>query len=542
MLGLVSILLGVSMAFSLPWAVPLFGGDWEVERQGFLGLVFSMFVCFIVGFTLRWFDRKSSTQLFRKEAMAVVGLSWLLATVLGALPYLLAHVERAPNVPMSTIDAMFEAQSGFSTTGATVLSELEDRRMVPRCILFWRSSTHYLGGLGIMVLFVAILGQGSAGKAMMRAEMPGPSSANPKARMQETAWVLFLIYSGLNVLLCLLLMLEGVPIFDAICHAFGTMATGGFSTYNASVGHFITDPELNGPLIEMTITCFMFLAGTNFILLYLLLRGELKQVFRDPEWRTYMLILGIATLVIFFSGLAHDDFDQIGTSDIPVTRQEKIEENILPENQQEDLSEKVPLMQSFRFSVFQTVSIMTTTGFCTDEFENWNALSRCILLVLMFVGGCAGSTGGGIKVIRFLFAFKILRQEVELAFHPNVVRPIQLGGKVVHLPHARKRILAYFLITILIFVVAWGLLLAIEPNSTWEKSEIPLDQKLVDSGSSIAATLNNIGPGLGLIGARQNYGNFTQPSKFMFIWLMMLGRLELFVILSLFFPAFWHTH
>jgi trk system potassium uptake protein TrkH len=542
MLGLVSILLGVSMAFSLPWATPLFGGDWQFERQGFWGLVDSMLVCFVVGFMLRWFGRKSSTQLFRKEAMAVVGLSWILATMLGALPYLLAQVERAPNVPMSTIDAMFEAQSGFSTTGATVMSELEDRRMIPRCILFWRSSTHYLGGLGIMVLFVAILGQGSAGKAMMRAEMPGPSSANPKARMQETAWILFWIYSGLNILLCLLLILEGVPVFDSICHAFGTMATGGFSTYNASVGHFITDPELNGPLIEMTITFFMFLAGTNFILLYLVLVGKMKQVLRDPEWRAYVSILAVATLVIFFSGLVHGDFDQIGTSDIPVTRHQEIKENILSEQQQEAMPEEVPMGQAFRFSIFQTVSIMTTTGFCTDEFENWNSLSRCVLLVLMFVGGCAGSTGGGIKVIRYLFAFKILRQEVELAFHPNVVRPIQMGGKVVHLPHARKRILSYFLLIIMIFVISWGLLLAIEPNSTWEKSEIPIDQKLIDSGSSIAATLNNIGPGLGLIGARQNYGNFTQISKFMFIWLMMLGRLELFVILSLFFPAFWHTH
>jgi len=243
LLGLVAVLLGGTMAFSLPWALE----NWEVERHGFFGLLGAMAVCFVVAGVLRFIGRREHGQLFRKEAMAVVGLSWILATVLGALPFVFSGTCRAPGVPMTPVDAMFEAQSGFSTTGATVLTELEDPTVVPRCILFWRSSTHLLGGLGIIVLFVAILGQGSAGKALMRAEMPGPSQSTPQARMQHTAWVLFVIYACLNVVLTLFLLLEGLSLFDSLCHAFGTMATGGFSTYNASVGHFASSPTSTTP-------------------------------------------------------------------------------------------------------------------------------------------------------------------------------------------------------------------------------------------------------------------------------------------------------
>ncbi|NQT13003.1 MAG: TrkH family potassium uptake protein, partial [Planctomycetes bacterium] len=204
LLGLVAVLIGGSMVFSLPWAI--FLGRWEDERGGFFGLLAAIVVCVAVGAALRYFGRHAKGHLFRKEAMAVVGLSWILATVLGGLPFVFSGAYRAPDVPMTFVDAMFEAQSGFSTTGATVLTELEEPTLVPRCILFWRSSTHFLGGLGIIVLFVAILGQGSAGKALMRAEMPGPSHSTPQARMQHTALVLFLIYAGLNAALAIVLL------------------------------------------------------------------------------------------------------------------------------------------------------------------------------------------------------------------------------------------------------------------------------------------------------------------------------------------------
>ncbi|NQU25353.1 MAG: TrkH family potassium uptake protein [Candidatus Nealsonbacteria bacterium] len=319
LLALVAMLIGGSMAFSLPWAYWAPNAVWKYERQGFLALLGSMAICFTVGGALRYLGRNGTGQLFRKEAMAVVGLSWVLATILGALPFALSGTRVTPERSMSMftvdgfVDAMFESQSGFSTTGATVLTDLEvpddgTGPLVARCILFWRSSTHFLGGLGIIVLFVAILGQGSAGKALMRAEMPGPSSSTPQARMQHTAWVLFLIYSGLNASLAVLLMLEGLSPFDAICHAFGTMATGGFSTYNASVGHFAAVGDPHAPLIEMTITVFMVLAGTNFMLMYWVLIGQPRQMLADVEWRTYICVILAVTVLVVGFGLYCGDF------------------------------------------------------------------------------------------------------------------------------------------------------------------------------------------------------------------------------------------
>lgn len=529
LLGLVASLIGATMVFSLPWA--FLEGDWanSRERSGFFGLLGAIAICLIVGAMLRRFGRNAQGQLFRKEAMAVVGLSWVLATILGGLPFWLSGTYRTPEIHMSLVDAMFESQSGFSTTGATVLSELQDPELVARCILFWRSSTHYLGGLGIIVLFVAILGQGSAGKALMRAEMPGPSHSTPQARMQHTAWVLFLIYSGLNGVLALALWLQKIPLFDSLCHAFGTMATGGFSTYNASVGHFTTDPNLNGTMIEMTIVAFMILAGTNFMLLYWMLIRQPGKLFGDLEWRSYMAIIVTVTAIVLVAGLIHGDFDQYGTSNLAIN------------GGQADRSEHARIFDGFRYSLFQVVSIMTTTGFCTDEFEKWNSLSVGLLLTLMFIGGCAGSTGGGMKVIRHLLIVKVLKLETEQAFHPRVVRPLRIAGEPVEDQSLRKSILVYFGLVTVIFVASWLFTLGVEPDSTWTVYEHDVDHKLIDSASCVAATLNNIGPGLGVVGARQNYGGFSVPSKLLFIWLMMLGRLEIFVILVLFVPSFWRS-
>ena len=529
LLGLLANLIGGTMLFSLPWA--FLEGDWSMarERDGFYGLLAAIAVCLVVGAILRRIGKKSEGQLFRKEAMAVVGLSWVLATILGGLPFWFSETLRAPDTPMSLVDSMFESQSGFSTTGATVLSELQNPNMVPRCILFWRSSTHYLGGLGIIVLFVAILGQGSAGKALMRAEMPGPSHSTPQARMQHTAWVLFLIYSGLNGILALALWVQRIPLFDSLCHAFGTMATGGFSTYNASVGHFATDPNLNGAMIEMTIVLFMVLAGTNFMLLYWMAVRQPAKLFGDLEWRTYIAIIAIVTAIVLVAGLVHGDFNQYGTSDLAV------------DGGWDEDSQQFRVFHGFRYSLFQVVSLMTTTGFCTDEFENWNSLSVGLLLTVMFVGGCAGSTGGGMKVIRHILFVKVLRLEVEQAYHPSVIRPLRIAGEPVEDQSLRKNILVYFGLVLIIFMASWLFTLGVEPDSTWTGYEHDVDHKLIDSASCVAATLNNIGPGLGVVGARQNYGGFSVPSKLLFTWLMMLGRLEIFVILVLFVPSFWRS-
>ncbi len=506
-LGLISLLLGGSMAFSLPWALPPLSGG-EFETRGFFGLLASMVVCFALGGTLKYLGRGPRTRLFRKEAMAIVGLSWLLATVLGALPYLFSGTMYDAEHRVTVADAIFESQSGFSTTGATILTNLDDPELVPHCILFWRSSTHFLGGLGIVVLFVAILGQGSAGKAMMRAEVPGPSFESHQARVQHTAWMLCVIYLSLNAILTVLLWMEGLTVFDALCHAFGTMATGGFSTHNASAGWFATQPGLNGPLIEMTLTFFMVLAGTNFVLIYFVALGQPGRLFADIEWRIYIGFMVVVTILVVSFGLYRSDFPT--------------------------------LLDAIRFGLFQVVSIMTTTGYGTHDFDEWNSYGRGVLFLLMFVGGCAGSTGGGLKVIRHVLLLKVLLLQIEQAFRPSVVRPVRLSGH--SLPEElRTSIPMYFAAILVIFVFSWMAVVTFEPDATWTGQGRPIEDKLIDSASGVAATLNNIGPGLGTVGATQNYAHFSQLSKLLFTFLMMVGRLEVYVILVLFVPAFWRS-
>lgn len=621
LLGVIAILIGVTMLASLPWAHPALGHRIEeasdlkmaFESSGFSALIYSIVICLVVGSGLLWMGRRASGQMYRKEAMAVVGLSWVLATILGALPFYFSGTLRGPSirihgksqppqiidstallrevwrnksvlstaefeavsrlvvagargleevdlnaietfgsemlsstlrqladgdpdwqasllfpedegpagrsgtyrirwVPMNLCDCLFESQSGFSTTGATVISDLEDFRLVPHCILFWRSSTHFLGGLGIIVLFVAVLGHGSAGKALMRAEMPGPSKEGARSRMQQTAWLFAAMYVGLNVALSVILVTLGLSVFDAICHAFGTMATGGFSTYNSSVGHF------KSASIDYTIIAFMILAGSNFTLLYLMMIGKPRALLKDIEWRTYMgVIFGLLLFVVVVGMYRHDfvDNEQLDGRSVGFFDH---------------------LSLAIRHGLFQIVAIITTTGFGTHDFDSWNSASRGALFVLMFAGGCAGSTGGGLKIIRHILFFKILRLEIEHAYHPSVVRPLRLGGEPVEDQQLRRNILVYFALVLVIFVISWMVLVAVEPDATWGSDA---QHKLVDAASAVSATLNNIGPGLGTVGATQNYGHFTSFAKLLFTWLMMLGRLELYVILVLFVPGFW---
>lgn len=605
-LGVIAMLISITMLFSLPWAYPSWGtrlaidvpGNGDFESSGFYALSESILICAAAGLLLIGIGGRTSGVLYHKEAMAVVGFAWILATVLGGLPFYLSGTFRGPSmrvdddqgyiyvhrdawfatshwVPkyelsydqrnsvkqlidvgangvaetdldesdratlrrlvandpdfarlillpstddnqlenfrivwlrMSFTDSLFESQSGFSTTGATVISDLEDPRLVSHCILFWRSSTHFLGGLGIIVLFVVILGRGSAGKALMRNEVPGPSQDSAEARMQHTAQVFAGIYVLLTIVLAGLLNLCGLSWFDALCHSFGTMATGGFSTYNASVGHF------DSPLIDSLIVLFMVLAGMNFTLLYFLLRGMPSTMLKDPEWRTYIGIIVVATIVVvclgFYMGELTDDSGQRSW------------------------------FSALRYGLFQVVSIMTTTGYGTDDFDSWNNFSRGVLFLLMFVGGCAGSTGGGIKVIRWLLLTKILGLELERAHHPRVVRTLRVGERSVDDDNLRKNIPVYFAVVGVISIVSWLIVVGVEPDSTWAGQE---QHKLIDSASAVAATLNNIGPGFGTVGATQNYGHFSMTSKLLFTVLMMLGRVEVFAILVLLMPSFWRT-
>ncbi|MEZ6096948.1 MAG: TrkH family potassium uptake protein [Pirellulaceae bacterium] len=612
-LGQLSLLLSGFMLLCVVWAFPFLGQRTDpsivsdrFEWAGFWGLLASSGVSAFAGILFYAWGRNAELKIYRKEAMAIVGLGWLLATFLGALPFVFSGTKMGPRVRladngdvyvsssrwklwnswdqiiditdperdvirellsagaeglsardlelrledrdvrqiirtlqardelqhflflpgeggnwvpadraahyrlrwkrMGLIDAMFESQSGFSTTGATVITHLEDPDSTPNCILFWRASTHFLGGLGIIVLFVALLGQGSVGKTLMRAEMPGPTKEGSTARMQHTAWLFAAVYVGLNVVLAIIYMALNMTAYDAICHAFATMATGGFSTYNASLGHFEKLAGVSGAAVDYITIIFMILAATNFFLIYLALIGKVRILTDDSEWRGFMAIIGLSTLAIVIVGLMHAD-----------------------------LSMGTPL-DAVRYGLFQVVSIMTTTGFCTTDFDQWHSLSKGLLLLLMFVGGCSGSTGGGMKVIRHLLFAKILRIEIEHSFHPRVVRLLRVGGKAVEDQELRRGIMVYFGLVGLIFALSWLFVLAVEPDSTWNQTQ---ESRLIDGASAVIATLNNVGPGIGVVGATMNYANFSGITKCLFILLMMLGRLEIYPILVLFMPQFW---
>lgn len=506
------------MFMSLPWAFPLFGQAQTFESDGFWGIVCSIAVSLFGGVVLWGFGKHSSGTVLRKEAFAVVGCGWLLAGLLGSLPYLLSGTERAPGVPMTVADAVFESISGFTTTGASVLTELEDPSVVPRCVLFWRSFTHWLGGMGIVVLFVAILGQlGVGGKALMRREVPGPINETVRPRVQETATLMWGIYVSLSALLAFLLWLEGLTFYDALCHSFGTMATGGFSTFNSSVAHF-SSPEFEGAtlwgysLVEFTILTFMFIAGVNFTLYFLVVKNIAARtdspatwfapISKDPEFRAYCGIL-VAVAVLLTLSLTRNDVYSVG--------------------------------ESVRHAAFTSLTITTTTGFGTADFAQWPEFCKALILMLMFVGGCAGSTGGGAKVIRIVLMAKIAWMQLERAYRPNLVKPVRIGQTPID-EEVRVDVLGYMMLLFLLAAIGWGVIITIEPSTPWGGDE---SHKLLDSASAVISSLNNIGPGLGAFGPKSNFASLTDASKLVLSFLMLLGRLEIYAVLVLLLPSFW---
>ncbi|MEZ6129919.1 MAG: TrkH family potassium uptake protein [Planctomycetaceae bacterium] len=527
MLGYLSLLIGGAMLVALPWSFPACGQTLTFERASFIGMLQAIAVCAVTGIGLLLAGRNARDSMLRKEAFAVVGLGWLLSGMLGGLPYLLTPTFRVPGVTMSVCDAVFESISGFTTTGASVLTQLEVPpgiadcesaavtgriAYVPRSVLFWRSFTHWLGGMGIIVLFVAILGQlGAGGKALMRREVPGPLTDSVRPRVRETAMLMWSIYLVLTVVMTLILLLQGLNVFEALCHTFGTLATGGFSTRNASVGAF------QSGTLEFIVIVFMILAGTNFNLYYLLLRrsshssrhglrDRLGVFLSDPEYRTYIAFISISTLmltVVLMSTGVYSTFSA-----------------------------------SLRHAAFNAVAVMTTTGFGTEDFSVWPEFARALLVLLMFVGGCSGSTGGGVKVIRFIVLWKVLKLEAERAFRPNLVQPIRIAGRRLD-DSVGRDVLVYFCLICVIFATSWLLLIAFEPGTQWQGETSA--EKLIDCAGAVASTLNNIGPGLGICGPKGNYTAFSEASKALLTLLMLLGRLELFAIIVLFTSGFWRV-
>jgi trk/ktr system potassium uptake protein len=525
-LGLLSLLIGASMTLSLPWSFPACGQARSFEQATFRGMCMSILACWAVGLLLWLVGRKAKGTVLRKEALAVVGLGWLMCGLLGATPFLLTPTFRLPGIAMSPVDAAFESISGFTTTGASVLTQLEvppdvsdceaaalsgQIAYVPRSVLFWRSFTHWLGGMGIIVLFVAILGQlGAGGKAMMRREVPGPLSDNVRPRVRETAVLMWVIYLSLSGILCIALMFAGMHLFDALCHTFGTMATGGFSTSNSSIGGFASAP------LELLIIVFMVAAGTNFNLYYALFHkshttevrfpARLKKVARDPELQAYLgiIVMAVAAIAVLLRINA-----SYGSS-----------------------------ITCVRHALFNVVSIMTTTGYGTEDYVEWPELSQALLLLLMFVGGSSGSTGGGIKVIRMIVLWRVLRIEAERAFRPNVVRPLRIAGHRIP-DEVGRNVLVYMCLIMVIAATSWLWLVGLEPVDQWVDRPPAATGQMMDCASAVAATLNNIGPGFGVCGPAGNYTGFSDAGKCLLTALMLLGRLELYAILVFFVPSFW---
>ena len=417
-------------------------------------------------------------RIGNREGMAITTLGWTACALFGALPFLLAGSLRTP------ADAVFETMSGLTTTGATVLADVEAQS---HAILFWRSFLHWLGGMGIVVLSIALLpGLQVGGSQLFRAEVPGPLPDRLEPRIRETARRLWGIYILLTVGQTVLLRLFGMSLFDAVTHTFGTVATGGFSTANKSLEAW------NSPAIHLTVTAFMFLAGMNFTLHYRALRGDLQPISKDDELKTYAGIVLAAIALISLDLLAHSSYG---------------------------------LWNTLRHSAFQVVSVITTTGFTTVNYDVWPPLSRAILLLLMFVGGSAGSTGGAIKVVRVNVLAKHSIRELKRAVYPRRVTVIRLNGKAVP-EEVSSAVLAFVILYLSVFLLA---MLAM--------SAMGLD--FVSAVGAVAATLGNIGPGFGLVGPACNYSAVPAMGKWLLSFCMLVGRLEVYTVLSMLVPGFW---
>jgi trk system potassium uptake protein TrkH len=471
-LGLLVLFLGLSMA--VPLAVSM-----VFEDGGADALALSMAASSVAGLLLFLSTRsREEVQLGHRDGAAIVALGWALAGLVGTLPYLLSGA-----VPGFT-NAYFESISGFTTTGASILSDIE---ALPEGILLWRSLTQWFGGMGIIVLSVAILPYlGIGGMQLYKAEVPSPVVDKLKPRISETAKTLWRIYILFTIVEILLLLAGGMPLFESACHAFCTMPTGGFSPMNAGVAHY------DSAYFDGVILVFMLMAGVNFSLHYRFMKGNLSVLPKDPEFLAFLGLFAAFTLAVTLDihGSVHRS-----------------------------------LSEAFRYASFQVGSILTTTGFATADFDQWPACSRLILLLSMFIGGMAGSTGGGIKVMRIVLLAKHAHREVRRIIHPHAVISVKLGGKAVA-EEVLSSVWGFFLLFLGLFVV-----------STLVMAAIGLD--LITAVSSVAASIGNIGPGLGAVGPVRNYLGIPETGKWVLIFCMLLGRLEVYTVIVLLVPEYW---
>jgi len=462
----------------------------DKEFYDFIAIIKSAAIPIICGLLLyvltKSIHRKNKThnELRAKDGFVIVTLGWIAIAVFGALPFYFS------STPLSFTNAFFESMSGFTTTGASILGDSSTYQIeeLSKGILFWRSFTHFIGGMGIIVFSIAILPMlGIGGVQLFRAEVAGPVAEKITPRVKQTAKLLWGIYVGFVLLQTLILKFEGMSWFDSLCHAFGTMATGGFSTKTASIAAF------NSSLIEITIIIFMFIAATSFSLHYLFLGKRKFDYFKDEEFKIYFFIICLVSIVLF----------------LDISINSGINYSLI----------------TFKDSLFTTTSLVTTTGFGTVDFETFPNLSKMCIFFLFFIGGTAGSTTGGIKIIRTLLVVKYLSYELKKLIHPQGVYSIKVGETVVP-DTVVKNTLGFYLFYIFIFIIA-SILFAC------------CGSDIMTSLSASASSLGNIGPGLGSIGPTDNWGHLPSPAKWMSSFCMLLGRLEIFTVMILFSKAFW---
>ncbi len=442
-----------------------------------LSFIYSALITFIVGLSLHLIGKQSKKIIDHKTGFAIVTLSWISFSLFGALPYLLSN-----SIP-GIIDATFEAMSGFTTTGSTIIPDL---RIIPKSILFWRAETQWLGGMGIVVLSIAVLPFfGIGGMQLFQAEVPGITKDKLSPKIQDTAKLLWRVYFLFTFAEIILLLINDMSFFDAICHSFTTLATGGFSTYNESIAAF------DNPYIHWIITIFMFLAGINFTLHFRALQGRPLNYFSSEEFRFYFLIFYFTTAIFTFTHL--DLYDSF--------------------------------FKNLTDSAFQVVSILTSTGYATTNYELWPVFSQFILLVLMIIGSSAGSTGGGTKVIRILLMIKHGIYQVFKLIHPSAIKTLKIDHRPIG-ENIIQRILGFFSLYLAIFIIASIILTMFDLN-------------ILTSTSAVISCLSNIGPGLGTVGPIENYAHLPALVKIILSLCMLIGRLEIFTVIVLFFPSFW---
>ncbi len=432
-------------------------------------------ICLLFGLLLKSFAPKDR-KMYAKEGLAAVSLSWIVMSIFGALPFFISGA--IPNF----FDALFETVSGFTTTGASILNDVE---VLPKSILFWRSFTHWIGGMGVLVFLVSLVKlSGGSNLYLLKAESTGPQVGKIVPRVQASAKILYGIYTAFTLMEMALLLFGGMEPFDAITTALGTAGTGGFGVRNSSAADYTTYQQT-------VITIFMAIFGVDFSLYYLLLMIKVKNVLKSEELRWYLAIIAISIILITIN--IFGIFDTIG--------------------------------ETIKHSAFQVVSIITTTGFVTADFDLWPQFSKCILVILMFVGACAGSTGGGMKVSRIIIAFKTIAKELKITAHPQSTHKISLSGRIV--AHETIRAINVYIIAYVAIFAASFLVISLDSFD------------FTSNFTAVAATINNIGPGLGAVGPVNNFSGYSALSKLILCLDMLVGRLEVFPMLILFSPYTW---